>query len=137
MIQIIKGTFGHRNGNAIEAKTAKSKPFETAPDIEERLIKKGVAIRIEKECEPKPETKKNEVNEERSEMSESDMKQTSEESETPFYSETNTVKELKEICVRHGIELPKVVNKSEILIAMDAALKNDAPPTINAMEAIK
>lgn len=51
MIKIVKGTYGHREGNRIVAKNATSEPFEAAPEQEERLVKLGVAVYIKEQQE--------------------------------------------------------------------------------------
>ena len=59
MIRIIAGTYGYKDRNGIlQPKTAASKPFSVAPDEEKRLIRLGVAEKvdapeeIEKEASP-------------------------------------------------------------------------------------
>ena len=56
MIKIINGVFGFNNGTSIIPKTPKDEPFEAPEDVEERLVKLGVAKYVTKtvaeEAEP-------------------------------------------------------------------------------------
>lgn len=52
MIKITKGIYGYRNKNGIiEPKTVESPAFSLTEEQEERLIKRGVAVRVDSENE--------------------------------------------------------------------------------------
>lgn len=52
MIKITKGIYGYRNKNGIiEPKTTESPAFSLTEEQEERLIKRGVAVRVDSENE--------------------------------------------------------------------------------------
>ena len=54
MIKIINGVFGYNDGTCVTPKTPKDEPFEAPAEIEERLVKEGVAEFVGKSKEEKP-----------------------------------------------------------------------------------
>ena len=46
MVKIIKGTYGHYDGHKVIPINEKSGPQSFAPEVEERLVKKGVAVYV-------------------------------------------------------------------------------------------
>lgn len=47
MIRIICGTYGHRTGSRITPVTPDDQPITLAPEEEQRLVNKGVAVYVE------------------------------------------------------------------------------------------
>ena len=47
MIQIIKGTYGHKVNGVVEAKTKDSAPFSLSAKREAELVAAGVAVKVE------------------------------------------------------------------------------------------
>ena len=128
MVKIIKGTYGHYNGNKVIPITEKDGPQSFSEEVEARLVKKGVAVYV----------------------SEADI-ETVEKSDMPEYNVDMKLAELKEIAAAYGVDASKAKAKKDV-IAMIEAAKNgndedteddadeddgvvddgEAPPSVNA-----
>ena len=53
MIQISKGTYGHKVNGVVEAKTKHSAPFSLSEKREAELIAAGVAVKVEEPAQAK------------------------------------------------------------------------------------
>lgn len=62
MIKIVKGIYGYRNADGvITPKTENSEPFELTKEMEERLVKLGVAVQTDKVAPVQPESREEEL----------------------------------------------------------------------------
>lgn len=134
MIKIVNGVYGRKVGNRVVPVTAKDGPIELTPEQEERLVKKGVAVYVDKPKKPvapidPPEDPKGIDSEEETD---------GESAELPAYNEDMTRDQLNEIAKEYGIEEPqKAKNKAELIAWIDeAAADDEEPPTFNAADAV-
>lgn len=110
LIQIIRGTFGHRVGERVVAVTAAHAPIEVADAVAQRLISCGVAKAVEA---PKAEEK-----------TETQVDDGVEAVTFPEFDEGMTRAKLEEIALSVGIEqaeLDKCRNKGQVLDLLEAA----------------
>jgi hypothetical protein len=122
MIKIVNGVYGMKIGNRVIPVTEKDGPIELAPEKEARLVKKGVAVYVDK-----PTT------DDASEV----------EKKLPKYNEDMTREQLNKIALEYGIKKPeKARNKAELISWIDAAVNgepdedDDMPPVFNAADAV-
>jgi hypothetical protein len=122
MIKIVNGVYGMKIGNRVIPVTEKDGPIELAPEKEARLVKKGVAVYVDK-----PTT------DDASEV----------EKKLPKYNEDMTREQLNKIALEYGIKEPeKARNKAELISWIDAAVNgepdedDDMPPVFNAADAV-
>ncbi len=119
MIKIIKGTYGHYDGRKVIPIKESDGPQSFALEIEERLVKKGVAIYVEAEAIPAESTQKSDAR-------------------RPEYSAEMKLAELKEIAAAYGVNASKAKSKAEVIGAIDAArteaedLDDEEPPAVDA-----
>lgn len=133
MIKIINGVYGRKVGNRVVPVTAKDGPIELTPEQEERLVKKGVAVYVDK---PKKEAAPIDPPEDPEDI-ELEEEETDEESvELPAYNEDMTRDQLNEIAIEYGVEEPqKARNKAELIAWIDEAAAEE-PPTFDAADAV-
>lgn len=130
MIKIINGVYGKKEGNRVIPVTANDGPFELTPEQEARLVKRGVAVYVDK---PKDTpTLSQQVNTDGNT-----------EDRLPDYNEDMTREQLNQIAEIYGIAEPqKVRNKTELIALLDAAkageLNDDEelPPSFDAADAV-
>lgn len=127
MIRIINGTYGYRNPEtgAVEAKTAKSKPFSIDADRERELVAAGVAEYAGEDIDQEPDNKKqaDDVNASKEKKD-----------EVPKYSTKDTVQRLTEIAEKYGAKVKEGATKKEIVAAIDAAIAGEAGEDIDQDE---
>ena len=144
MIRIIKGVYGHWNGNKVEPKDCNSEPFSIDPVRESELVAAGVA---EYTVDPAPIGF--------DEQPPEDMSATAETQEVPalpdgvegvpMYSVETPVKELRAIAKQIGVKLAVGMTKAEIVAALDAeidgnmvdGIDEDELPVFDAAEAVE
>lgn len=67
MIKIIKGTYGLKKGDHVEAMTPGSEPFSLSPSREAELVEQGVAEYVGEPAEEAPKPRENDEAEEKQE----------------------------------------------------------------------
>lgn len=67
MIKIIKGTYGLKKGDRVEAMTPGSEPFSLSPSREAELVEQGVAEYVGEPAEEAPKPRENDEAEEKQE----------------------------------------------------------------------
>ena len=114
MIQIIAGTFGYYNGRKVVPITNADGPQKFDPELEARLVKKGVAKYIdEKPVAPVPAAKP-----------EREPEVTSETDGTPAapeYNEDMKLDELKEVAAAYGVDASAMRKKADVIAAIEEA----------------
>lgn len=108
MIKIIKGTYGHFDGKKVNPVTEADGPQSFTPEIEERLVKKGVAVYV------------NETLVE--EMKQDDQTDAQTDDATlPEYSADMKLAELKKIAKAYGVDATKARSKADVIELIEAA----------------
>ncbi len=118
MVEIIKGTFGYFDGRRVVPVTAKDGPQKWDPDLERRLVARGIARYVESE---KPAQKPTEAPVEVAEVEEETVD-----------VENMTVKQLKAVAAQMGIDTKPLKKKADLI----AAIEDAAPPAFDAGDAI-
>lgn len=141
MIQIIAGTFGYYNGRKVVPITNADGPQKFDPELEARLVKKGVAKYVdEKPVAPAPAAEP-----------EREPGATSEPDGTPAapeYDEDMKLDELKEVATAYGVDASAMRKKADIIDAIEKAKAvaneadddqtgdNEEPPQIGAADPV-
>lgn len=121
MIQIIAGTFGYYNGRKIIPITKADGPQQFDPELEARLVKKGIAEYI---GIPEP------------------VAQTDENDDIlPEYSADMKLDELKEIAAAYGVDASTLRKKADVIAAIEAAkldadTDDEEPPQFGAADPV-
>jgi len=163
MIKIIQGTYGHREGAKIVAKTPADDPFGTTPEQEERLVKLGVAVYVEtKQSTPEPPKapeppKTPEPPKDPGVPADPGTGSGSENvDKLPEYNAEMKLDELKEIAKAYGVDASSAYKKVDVIAKIEAAKKaaedqddedpddetpegdddGEAPPTIGAADPV-
>ena len=114
MIQIIAGTFGYYNGRKVVPITNADGPQKFDPELEARLVKKGVAKYVdEKPVAPAPAAEP-----------EREPGATSEPDGTPAapeYDEDMKLDELKEVATAYGVDASAMRKKADVIAAIEKA----------------
>jgi hypothetical protein len=114
MIQIIAGTFGYYNGRKVVPITNADGPQKFDPELEARLVKKGVAKYVdEKPVAPAPAA---ESVREPAATSETDGTPAA-----PEYDEDMKLDELKEVAAAYGVDASAMRKKADVIAAIDKA----------------
>lgn len=137
MIKIVNGVYGMKVGNRVAPVTEKDGPIELTPEKEARLVKKGVAVYVDKPTTDDALTCPQKG-------AESDLSDKSEvERKLPKYNEDMTREQLNKIALEYGIKEPqKARNKAELISWIDAAVNgepdedDDMPPVFDAADAV-
>ena len=119
MVEIIKGTFGFFDGRRVIPVSAKDGPQSWDPDLEQRLVARGIARYVGEAEEPAQAA--TEAPEEVTEL------QTEEVDISKM-----TVKQLKAVAEQMGIDAKSLRKKSDLI----AAIEDAAPPAFDAEDAI-
>ncbi|MBQ9229075.1 MAG: hypothetical protein IJ680_07725 [Paludibacteraceae bacterium] len=109
MIKIIKGTYGHFDGTKVNPITKADGPQSFKPEIEERLVKKGVAVYV------------NEPLVEETEEQDDETAAKTEEGTLPEYSADMKLADLKKIANAYGVDAEKARTKAEVIKKIEAA----------------
>lgn len=141
MIQIIAGTFGYYNGRKVVPITNADGPQKFDPELEARLVKKGVAKYVdEKPVAPAPAA---EPEREPGATSEPDGAPAA-----PEYDEGMKLDELKEVATAYGVDASAMRKKADIIDAIEKAKAaaneadddqtgdNEEPPQIGAADPV-
>ena len=105
MIQIIAGTFGYYNGRKVVPITNADGPQKFDPELEARLVKKGVAKYVdEKPVAPAPAAEPER-----------------EPGATSEYDEDMKLDELKEVATAYGVDASAMRKKADIIDAIEKA----------------
>lgn len=112
MIQIIAGVYGRKmDDGTVKAMDKHSGPFEVTPEQEDRLIRMGLAVRVDDgtpigfdETPPVEDLPEGVI-------------------EIPEYSTKNTVAELREIGKLCGLTFKVGMSKAEMVAALDAHIE--------------
>lgn len=100
MVQIIKGTYGHYDGHKVIPINEKSGPQSFAPEVEERLVKKGVAVYVG----DTPAAGNNDAGD-----------------GMPAYNADMKLDELKKIAEAYGVDASKAKSKKAVIDMIEAA----------------
>ena len=146
MIKIINGVFGFNNGTSIVPKTPKDEPFEAPKNVEERLVKLGVAEYVTK-AEAKAEavvevaeaTETVAEVEEETEATES-TEEATEEAE-PIDLQALKFDELKELAKKHGAtdeDLKPLNSKAKVIELIEKLFSEEAEevPDLNSDDGV-
>ena len=110
MIKIIEGSYGMRVKHSIVPVTSDSKPIELSPEKEERLVRLGVAVYVDK-IDNNGQLNKCDDDAQDDEIVD----------EFPEYNEDMKLSELKEIAKVYGIDASSMRSKKEVIEAIEAA----------------
>lgn len=115
MIEIIAGTFGYYDGRKVIPITNADGPQTFDPELEARLVQKGIARYVDPAVEPSENM--------------------------PEYNEDMKLEELKEIAKGYGVDASNMRRKSDIIEAIEAAQADtsddlDEPPQIDVEEPV-
>ena len=119
MIEIIAGTFGYYNGRKVIPITNADGPQTFDPELEERLVRKGIARYVDPAVVQMAESSE----------------------DVPEYNEDMKIDELKEIARGYGVDASNMRRKSDIIEAIEAARAEstddaEQPPQIDAAELV-
>lgn len=142
MIQIIAGTFGYYNGRKVVPITSADGPQKFDPELEARLVKKGVAKYVDEQPEaPAPAVK--------SEQELEDTPETDDATTAPEYDEDMKLDELKEVAAAYGVDASAMRKKADVIAAIeeskasadeaaddDQTGDNEEPPQIGAADPV-
>lgn len=142
MIQIIAGTFGYYNGRKVVPITNADGPQKFDPELEARLVKKGVAKYVDEQPEaPAPAVK--------SEQELEDTPETDDATTAPEYDEDMKLDELKEVAAAYGVDASAMRKKADVIAAIEEAKAsadeaadddqtgdNEEPPQIGAADPV-
>lgn len=131
MIKIIKGTFGYYNGRKVVPITEKDGPQKFDPELEARLVKRGIAECID-------DTPVN--NDSPGDATQPEETETSGE-ELPEYSEDMKLEELKEIAAAYGVDASAMRKKADVIAAIEASKQetdadDEEPPQFGAADPV-
>lgn len=118
MVEIIKGTFGYFDGRRVVPVSIKDGPQQWDPDLERRLVARGIARYVEAEKTTAEPT--------------GDAVEVVELQTEEVDVEKMTVKELKAIAEQMGIDTKNLRKKADLI----AAIEDAAPPAFDAGDAI-
>lgn len=142
MIQIIAGTFGYYNGRKVVPITNADGPQKFDPELEARLVKRGVAKYVDEQPEaPAPAVK--------SEQELEDTPETDDATTAPEYDEDMKLDELKEVAAAYGVDASAMRKKADVIAAIEEAKAsadeaaeddqtgdNEEPPQIGAADPV-
>lgn len=144
MIRIIKGVYGHVDEHGfVRPKDCNSKPFETSPEQEARLVKAGVAAYVEEPVKAPPVNEPAQVPIPKSDEAIAHL--------DPDQLKELTNAELKKMAEEMSIDTAKLKTKAQLIEAITAAdvvpgpdedsedLEDDGetPPAFDAAEAVE
>ena len=114
MIQIIAGTFGYYNGRKVVPITNADGPQKFDPELEARLVKKGVAKYVDEQpVAPAPASEP-----------EREPEGAPEAGEAPAaheYDEDMKLDELKEVAAAYGVDASAMRKKADVIAAIEKA----------------
>lgn len=146
MIQIIAGTFGYYNGRKVVPITNADGPQKFDPELEARLVKKGVAKYVDEQpAAPAPASKPEREPEGTPEAGEAPA--------APEYEEDMKLDELKEVAAAYGVDASAMRKKADVIAAIEktkagakaddetgnneeAPEDDEAPPQIGAADPV-
>lgn len=142
MIQIIAGTFGYYNGRKVVPITSADGPQKFDPELEARLVKKGVAKYVDEQ--PAAPAPASEPEREPEGTPETDDAPTA----PPEYDEDMKLDELKEVAAAYGVDASAMRKKADVIAAIEEAKAaaneadddqtgdNEEPPQIGAADPV-
>lgn len=114
MIQIIAGTFGYYNGRKVVPITSADGPQKFDPELEARLVKKGVAKYVDEQpAAPAPASEPEREPEGTPEAGEAPA--------APEYDEDMKLDELKEVAAAYGVDTSAMRKKADVIVAIEKA----------------
>ena len=114
MIQIIAGTFGYYNGRKVVPITNADGPQKFDPELEARLVKKGVAKYVDEQpVAPAPASEPEREPEGATEAGEAPA--------APEYDEDMKLDELKEVAAAYGVDASAMRKKADVIAAIEKA----------------
>lgn len=152
MIQIIAGTFGYYNGRKVIPITEADGPQKLDPELEARLVKKGVAKFVDPDTvedpestdpagAPAPQDPDNPDSAAAGDPETPDGEDPEDPADAAEYSEDMKLDELKEIAVSYGVDTSAMRKKADVIAAIEAAKKaagadDEEPPQIGAADPV-
>lgn len=144
MIQIIAGTFGYYNGRKVVPITNADGPQKLDPELEARLVKKGIAKYITAPAAARP------VDPESPDPAGAPAPQDPEategdpetpDDELPEYNEDMKLDDLKEAAKAYGVDASALRKKADIIAAIEAARQagdgdDEEPPRLGAADPV-
>ena len=121
MIKIIKGSYGMKRGTFVEPIHAGSDPIELSREKEERLVRLGVAVYVDKQDGPVADA--------------DDAQDDTIVDEFPEYNADMKLTKLKEIAEVYGVDASSMKSKKEVIEAIDAA--RDELPVVDADDLVE
>lgn len=100
LIKIIAGNYGYSNGISVRVKTPSDAPFEVDNAEGERLISRGIAVKISDKIDI-PDSNNSDVN------------------SSPSYDESMPKATLQSIAKEYGVKVSEKASKTEIVAALD------------------
>lgn len=114
MIQIIAGTFGYYNGRKVVPITNADGPQKFDPELEARLVKKGVAKYVDEQpVAPAPASEPEREPEGAPEAGEAPA--------APEYDEDMKLDKLKEVAAAYGVDASAMRKKADVIAAIEKA----------------
>lgn len=114
MIQIIAGAFGYYNGRKVVPITNADGPQKFDPELEARLVKKGVAKYVDEQpVAPAPASEPEREPEGAPEAGEAPA--------APEYDEDMKLDELKEVAAAYGVDASAMRKKADVIAAIEKA----------------
>lgn len=113
MIQIIAGTFGYYDGRKVIPLTNESGPKQLDPELEARLVKKGIAKYVGVE------------HAQNADVGAHDEKTDAQAENLPEYNEDMKLEELKNIAAAYGVDAHAMRKKADVIAAIEAAKEED------------
>lgn len=141
MVIIKVGTFGYYDGRRVRPITEADGPQQFDPELEARLVQKGVAEYVCTEAEQEADTVAEEPDsQEETEAEETPVDVDDEQADDmPEYSDDMTLSELKEVAAVYGIDASGMRKKSDIIAAIDAVkaeIDDEEPPQFDAADLV-
>lgn len=138
MVQIIKGTFGYFNGRKVVPITEADGPKTFDPELEARLVKKGVAKYISENEHAQNETMKTLEYIERAQTENTEAEVLT---EMPEYNENMKLAELKEIAAAYGVDASAIRSKTAVIEAIETSkqendVDGEEPPCLDVEDPV-
>ena len=148
MIQIIAGTFGYYNGRKVVPITKADGPQKFDPELEARLVKKGIAKYIAAPAAAQPEDPESPdpagapaPQDPAATGGASEGDPETPDVELPEYNEDMKLDDLKEIAKVYGVDASAMRKKADVIAAIEAAQQagdgdGEEPPQFGAADPV-
>lgn len=148
MIQIIAGTFGYYNGRKVVPITNADGPQKFDPELEARLVKKGIAKYITAPAAAQPEDPESPdpagapaSQDPAATGGASEGDPETPDGELPEYNEDMKLDDLKEVAKAYGVDASAIRKKADVIAAIEAAQQagdgdGEEPPQLGAADPV-